>query len=328
MKRRDFISLLGGSAAPIINWSLAARAQQPTSVARIGFLTFGSASTASSYVEAFRAGLRDFGYVEGKNFVIEFRFAEGNSDRLPGLATELVSLNVDVIVANGPATVAAQGATSTIPIVMLVFSDAVATGVIASLAHPGGNITGSTFFYPEVMAKRVELLKQVVPSMSQAAVLQYPDYAPNGPALRAMEMTAKALKVGLQPFEALGPSDFERTFAVIADRKIGAVVIADHPSFVANAKLLAAIAAELRLASIGFLELVAAGGLMAYGVSFHDLFRRAAYFVDKILKGAKPGDLPAEQPTKLQLVINLKTAKALGIAIPQSALMRADEVIE
>ena len=211
---------------------------------------------------------------------------------------------------------------------MLVYGDAVATGLIASLAHPGGNITGSTFFFPELMAKRIELLKEAVPSMTEAAVLLLPNNTANGPALRAMEMTAKALKVGLQPFEARRPSDFENTFAAIADKKIDAVVISDYPLFVSNAKMLAAIATKQRLASIGPLELAAAGGLMAYGVSFQDMFRRGAYFVGKILKGANPGDLPVEQATKFQLVINLKTAKALGLAISPTLFARADEVIE
>jgi putative ABC transport system substrate-binding protein len=208
------------------------------------------------------------------------------------------------------------------------YADAVAAGLIASLAHQGSNITGSTFLNPELMAKRVELLKEAVPSMTQAAVLLKPGHAVNGEILHAMETTAKALKAGLQPFEASGPSEFEDTFAAAADKQIGGVVIQDHPIFIANAKELAALTAKHRLASIGFLEWTVADGLMAYGVSFHDLFRRAAYFVDKILKGAKPGDLPVEQPTKFQLVINLKIGKALGLAIPDSLLARADEVIE
>jgi putative ABC transport system substrate-binding protein len=211
---------------------------------------------------------------------------------------------------------------------MLVMGDAVATGVVASLGHPGGNITGSSFFNPELMAKRVELLKEVAPSMTQAAVLLTPGLPGNGPVLRAMEMTAKVLKVGLQPFEARGPSEYESTFIAIADKKIGAIVVHDNPIFVRDAKLLAAIAAKQRLASVGFLEFTAAGGLVAYGVNFHDMYRRAAYFVDKILKGAKPGDLPIEQPTKFELVINLRTAKALGLTIPPTLLARADEVIE
>jgi putative tryptophan/tyrosine transport system substrate-binding protein len=325
MKRREFITLLGTTVA---FWPLAARAQQSTSVARIGFLNTNDASTSASYIEAFRTGLRDLGHVEGKNFVIESRFAEGNVDRLPDLATELVRVNVDVIVTSGQGVFAARGATSTIPIVMLVFGDAIGTGVIASLSHPGGNITGSTWFYPELMAKRVELLKEVAPSMTQAAVLLNPGMPSNGPALHAMEMTAKELKVELQPFEARGPGEYESTFAAIADKKIGAVVISDTPIFIRDAKLLAAIAAKRHLASIGSLEFTAASGLVAYGVSFHDMYRRGAYFVDKILKGAKPGDLPVQQPTKFELVVNLKTAKAIGITIPTSLLLRADEVIE
>jgi ABC-type uncharacterized transport system substrate-binding protein len=324
MQRREFIALLGGIAA----WPpLAARAQQSTSVARIGYLNINDASTAASYVEAFRAGLRDLGYVEGKNFVIESRFAEGNVDRLPELAAELVRGNVDVIITSGLGVVATQHATSTIPIVMLVVSDAVATGIVASLGHPGGNITGSSFFNPEIMAKRVELLKEVAPSMTQAAVLLTPGNTGNGPVLRAMEMTAKALKVGLQPFEARGSSEYESTFAAIADKKIGAIVVHDNPILI-DAKLLADFAAKQRLASVGFAEFTAAGGLVAYGVNFHDMYRRGAYFVDKILKGAKPGDLPVEQPTKFGLVINLRTAKALDLTIPSTLLARADEVIE
>jgi len=325
MKRREFMTLLGGAAAL---WPFAARTQQSTSVARIGFLTTNDASTSASYIEAFRAGLRDLGHVEGKSFVIESRFAEGNIDRLPDLAFELVRVNVDVIITSGPGVVAVQRATSTIPIVMLVFGDAIATGVIASLSHPGGNITGSTFFYPELMAKRVELLKEVAPSMTQAAVLLDPGMPGNGPVLRAMATTAKELQVGLQPFEARGPGEYESTFAAIADKKIGAVLLSDTPIFIRDAKLLAAIAAKRHLASIGSVEFTAAGGLVAYGVSFHDMYRRGAYFVDKILKGAKPGDLPVQQPTKFELVVNLKTAKEIGITIPTSILLRADEVIE
>jgi putative ABC transport system substrate-binding protein len=324
MQRREFIAVLGGIAA----WPLSARAQQSTSVARIGYLNTNDASAAASYVEAFRAGLRDLGYIEGKNFVIESRFAEGNVVRLPELAAELVRVNVDVIITSGPGVVAAQRATSTIPIVMLVIGDAVATGVVASLGNPGGNTTGSSFFNPELMAKRVELLKEVAPSMTQAAVLLTPGLPGNGQVLRAMEMTAKVLKVGLQPFEARGSSEYESTFAALADKKIGAIVIHDNPVFIRDAKLLAAIAAKQRLASVGFAEFTAAGGLVAYGVNFRDMYRRAAYFVDKILKGAKPGDLPVEQPTKFELVINLRTAKALGLTIPPTLLARADEVIE
>jgi putative tryptophan/tyrosine transport system substrate-binding protein len=211
---------------------------------------------------------------------------------------------------------------------MLVIGDAVTSGVVASLRHPGGNITGSSFFNPELMAKRLELLKEVAPSMTQAAVLLTPGLLGNGQVLRAMEMTAEVLKVGLQPFETRGSSEYESTFAAIADKKIGEIVVQDNPIFIRDAKLLAAIVTKQRLASVGFSEFTAAGGLVAYGVNFRDMYRRGAYFVDKILKGAKPGDLPVEQPTKFELVINLRTAKALGLTIPPTLLARADEVIE
>jgi putative ABC transport system substrate-binding protein len=324
MQRREFIVLLGVA----VGWPLVARAQQSTGAARIGFLNASDASTSASYIAAFRAGLRDLGYVEDKNFVIESRFAEGNIDRLPELAAELVRGNVDVIITSGSGVVAAQRATSTIPIVMLVMGDAVATGVVASLGHPGGNTTGSSFFNPELMAKRFELLKEVVPSMTQAAVLLTPGLPGNGQVLRAMEVTASALRVELHLFEARESSEYEIAFAAIADKKINAVVIHDNPLFIRDAKLLAALAKKQRLASVGSQEFTVAGGLVTYGVNFRDMYRRAAYFVDKILKGAKAGDLPVEQPTKFELVINLRTAQVLGLSIPPTLLARADEVIE
>ncbi len=324
MQRRELIALLGGMAA----WPLAARAQQSTSVVRIGYLNTNDASQSASYVGAFRMGLRDLGYVEGKNFVIEPRFAEGNVDRLDQLATELVRANVDVIITSGSGVVAAQRATSTIPIVMLVIGDPVAAGIVASLRHPGGNVTGSSFFNPELMVKRLELLKEIVPSMVQAAILLNPGVLANGEVIKAVEMTAKTLKVELQLLEARGPSEYESTFAAIADKKTGAIVVHDNPIFVRDVKLLAAGAAKRRFASVGFREFTAAGGLAAYGVNFHDMYRRGAYFVDKILKGAKPGDLPVELPTKFELVFNLRTAKSLGLDIQPSLLARADEVIE
>jgi len=324
MQRRELIALLGGVAA----WPLAARAQQSTSVARIGYLNINDAAQAASYVEAFRIGLRDLGYVEGKNFVIQSRFAEGDVDRLNELAAELVRANVDVIITSGLGVVAAQRATSTIPIVMLVIGDAVATGIVASLRHPGGNLTGSSFFNPELMAKRLELLKEIVPSMVQAGILMNPGLIANGEIIKAVEATAKSLKVEVQLFEARGPSDYESAFTAITDKKISAIVVHDSPIFIRNISLLAAGAAKRRLASVGFREFTAAGGLMAYGVNFHDMYRRGAYFVDRILKGAKPGDLPIELPTKFELIINLRTAKSLGLDIQPSFLARADEVIE
>ncbi|MGE5201633.1 MAG: ABC transporter substrate-binding protein [Acidobacteriota bacterium] len=325
MKRRDFIAIFGGAA---VAWPLVAEAQRSGSPARIGLLSPGSAFTASYVVEAFRAGLRDLGYVEGKDVVLEFRFGEGDPDRLPDLARELLALDVDVIVTNGPGTLAARQVTSTTPIVMAVMGDAVGTGVIASLARPGGNITGSTFFYPDLMAKRLQMLKEVIPSLSRAGVLQFPGYAPNVPSLSAMEAAAKTLGIELHSFDARGPDDFESAFGAMADSRIGGIVFSDHPLLLREMNMLVAMALAQRLPSIGALELTAAGGLMAYGVDFRELYRRAAYFVDRILKGAKPADLPAEQPTKLHMAVNLGAAKALGLIIPQSILIRADEVIE
>jgi putative ABC transport system substrate-binding protein len=325
MLRRKFITLFGGT---VVAWPLSARAQQSTSVTRIGYLNTNDASHAASYVEAFRMGLRDLGYVEGKHFVIEPRFAEGDPDRLSELAAELVRANVDVIITSGLGVVAAQRATSTIPIVMLVIGDPVRTGIVASLRHPGGNVTGSSFFNPELMAKRLELLKEIVPSMVQAGILLNPGLPANGEIVKAVEMTAKALKVELHLLEASGPSEYESTFAAIASKKISAIVVHDNPIFLRDVPLLAAGAAKQRLASIGFREFTAAGGLAAYGVNFHNMYRRGAYFVDRILKGTKPGDLPIELPTKFELIINLRTAKSLGLDIQPSLLARADEVIE
>jgi putative tryptophan/tyrosine transport system substrate-binding protein len=225
-------------------------------------------------------------------------------------------------------TQAAKSATSTIPIVMAVTADAVGTGLITSLARPGGNVTGTTVLNPELMAKRLELLKEIVPAITHAAVLFNPGNAANGPVRQAMETTAKALQVGLQPFELRGSSDLERVFASMADSKIDALVVHDDQVLIGNAKAIATFAAQQKLPSCGFLEFAVAGGLAAYGVNFVELCRRAAYFVDKILKGTTPADLPVEQPTKFELSINLKTANALGLQVPPMLLARADEVIE
>jgi putative tryptophan/tyrosine transport system substrate-binding protein len=328
MMRREFITLLGGAAAHSLLWPLATHAQPAGRVARIGYLSFLSDSHHSPRSDAFRAGLRDLGYVEGRNLLIEFRFADGNNDLLPALANDLIRLNVDVIVTYATGVTAAQRATSTIPIVMATYGDAVATGVVASLANPGGNVTGSTFFYLELMAKRLELLKEVAPSMSRAGVLLFRGSESNGPTLEAMRNTANALRMELHPVEVGGLADLEGAFSALASREIAALVVADHAFFIANPGPVAALAAKHRLPSIGPLELGSNGGLMAYGVVFSDQFRRAAVFVDKILKGAKPGELPVERATKFITVVNVKTAKALGIEMPTSILLRADEIIE
>ena len=326
MRRRQFIALLGGAAAA---WPLAARAQQSARLARVGYLTLVPTAPSRNY-DAFQEGLRDLGYVEGRNLHIEYRSTEGDEGRLPALLAELIGLNVDVIVTYANGVTAALHATTTIPIVMAVGADLVAMGVVANLAHPGRNVTGSTFFFPELMAKRLELLKELSPSMTRAGALFLFRREDNASAnvLQVMETTAKALKLGLRPIEVRGPNEFESAFSTWADEHIGGFVMSDHGLLNANAAMIAALAAKHRLPSIGPLELPANGGLMGYGVNFPDLFRRAAYFVDMILKGARPGDIPIEQATRFKSVVNLKTAKALGLDVPATLLARADEVIE
>ena len=307
---------------------LSTEAQQMGRVYRIGFLGATSPSGYTPQVEAFRGGLRDLGYVEGKNVVIEFRWAEGNYARLPELAAELVLLKPDVLVTHAPAgTRAAKRATATIPIVMGVAGDAVATGLVAGLARPGGNVTGSSFFLPELNAKRLEVLKEALPRLSRVGVLLNPDNPANVATLRAMEETARSVKIQLHAVEVRSPADFEGAFATIVKGRAGALAVYDDAMLIAEAAQIADLARKSRLPTIGFIEYAKAGGLLAFGVNFPDLWRRAAGFVDKILKGAKPADLPVEQPTTFQVIVNLKTAKALGLTIPQSILVRADEVI-
>jgi putative ABC transport system substrate-binding protein len=324
--RRKLLVALGAGAFATPRACFAA---QPAKVARVGFLGPTSAGSAKSRIDALRAGLRELGYVEGKNLVIEFRWADDNDQLLPQLAAELVRLKVDVIVTQGTSgTRAAKQATSTIPIVMANSADAVMMGLVASLAHPGGNITGSTIFAPETSAKQFELLKGAVPRITQVAVLLNPANPNNGLNLQAMELTAESLKVGIQRFEARGPVDFDTAFSAMTKKRVDAVTISQDSMLIANARAIADVALKLRLPSSGSSEIAEAGGLIGYGVSFSEMFRRAAFFVDKILKGAKPGDIPVEQPTKFELVINMKTAKALGIKIPNAILVRADRVIE
>ena len=325
--RRRLVIALGASAlaAPLAPFAQ----QQPAKIPRIGFLGATTAAGIANRLEGLRAGLRELGYVEGNTIFIDYRWAEGKYDRLPDLADELVRLKVDILVTYGtPGTLAAKRTTTTIPIVMATSGDAVGTGLVASLARPGGNITGSSFFSPELMAKRLALLKEAVPRITRVAVLVNPDNPAIGQELQAMQTTATSLKVDLQQFEVRGPNEFDGAFARMANRRIDAVVIEEDSMLVANARAIADLAAKQRLPSSGFLELAEAGGLMAYGVTLPELFRRAATFVDKILKGAKPGDIPVEQPTKFEMVVNMKTAKALGIKIPQTILVRATKVIE
>ncbi len=309
---------------------LASFAQQPQGKGpRIGFLISETLSGQAGRVEALRTSLRDRGYVEGKNIAIEFRSAEGNYDRLPELAVELARLKVDVLVAFGSkAVLAAKRATTTIPIVVPVIGDPVAGGVIGSLARPGGNITGSATFAPETAAKRVELLKEAVPRITQVAYLLNPANATSALILPAMRATAKSLKLELQPFEVRAPKEFGRIFSAMAKGRVDAILVSTDTLFRANANEIADLAAKQRLPSVGAPEFAEAGGLIGYGANDAELYRRGAYFVDRILKGAKPADLPVEQAMKFELVVNLKTAKALGLTIPQSVLIRADEVIQ
>jgi len=327
MNRRKLLTLLSFG---VLAGALPALAQQKGKAWRIGFLGSASPSGApADRMEALRAGLRDLGYVEGKNIVIEYRWAEENYGRLPQLAAELVHLKVDVIVTHGtPGTRAAKTATTTIPIVVATSGDLVALGLVASLARPGGNVTGSTIFTPEITAKRLELLADVLPRMRRAAALINSDNPAKEPVLQALEATAKSRRLELQPFGVRGQDEFASVFLAMAKSRVDAVVLTDDPMLNANFAGIANAAARQRLPSAGPRESAEAGGLIGYGINLVEMWRRAAFFVDKILKGAKPGDLPIERATTFDLVINMKTAKALGITIPQSILVRADRVIE
>jgi putative ABC transport system substrate-binding protein len=326
MRRRRFISLLGGAA-----WPFVVRAQQPSKVPRIGLLDPLSRSNlmGMGWAQAFRSGLHDLGYVEGKNIVIEYRWSEGKYDRLPDLTAELVHLGIDILVTYGtPATRAAKQATTTVPIVMEVSGDAIATGLINSLNRPGGNITGSTFFNPELCAKRLELIKEAVPPTTRVGILFNPDNPISLPSLQEMERTAKSINLELERIEVHSPNEFVSAFLALDTKRVDAMTVIEDAMLIANSKAIGDLVTERRLPSIAFKEIAHGGGLMAYGVDFDRLFYRAAYFVDKILKGANPRDLPVEQATKFDLVINLKTAKALGLHVPDKLIALADEVIE
>jgi putative tryptophan/tyrosine transport system substrate-binding protein len=326
--RRQFATALGSAA---VAWPFAAPAQQTRRIARVGYLGVLSRTAEAPRFDAFRQGLRDLGYAEGVNFIINDRWAEGDYARLPQLAAELVRSNVDVILTwTTPGSLAAKRATATIPIVMAIVGDPVASGIVGSVAQPGGNITGQSFFNPELRAKRIELLKEIVPGLAQVAVLLNPDNPAIEPELRAMERTAQSLNVHLQSFR-LQPRDLVGAFEQMEERHAQAVETGDDPVFTADAGAIAAIAALAargRLLSIGPTQFAKAGGLMGYGVDILASFRRAAVFVDKILKGAKPADLPIEQATKFETVLNLRTARTLGLDVPTATFLRADEVIE
>jgi putative ABC transport system substrate-binding protein len=327
--RRTFLATWTGG---LLAASRAAEAQQAAKVPRIGLLL--TSLTANPHLRAaFLRGLHDLGYVERRNVVIEYRSAEGRTERFPALAAELVALQADVIVVPGtPGALAAKQATPTIPIVFVGVSDPAESGLVTSLARPGGNVTGLSLLAPELVGKCLEWLKEAVPGVDRVAVLWQPGALgerTEQDMLKGAEVTARALGMRLQFVEARGPEALDKAFSEMTKARAGALALTGNPMFITERRRLVALAARYRLPAVyPWTEGVDAGGLMAYGPNLADLFRRAATYVDKILKGAKPGDLPVEQPTKFELVINLKTAKALGLVIPESLLQRADQVIE
>jgi ABC-type uncharacterized transport system substrate-binding protein len=326
LHRRQFITLLGGAA---VGWPLAARAQQPASPRRIGFMR--AAGPNEKEFDAFRSGLRALGYVEGQNIVIEQRYATGAYDRLGELAAELVRLKTDVIVVDGPpAAKAAKAATADIPIVFTLAVDPVADGLVASMARPGANLTGLTLSVGYQLAgKRVELLKDIKPDLARLAVLKNPDQPASSPYLSEAEKVARVLGLTVRTFDARSPGDLPAAFAAMVEWRADGLITLNDGMLYSQRERVVTLARENRLASLhpetGFVE---AGGLVSYGPSLPDLFLRAATYVDKILKGAKPADLPVEQPTKFELVVNLKAAQALGLTVGREFLLRADEVIE
>ena len=323
MRRREFITLLGGAAA----WPIAARAQQSAKISRLGVLLY-STPQADPQMESVRNGLRDLGYVEGRNLVVSYRYAEGKSERLPELAAELANLKPDVLLAiGGDVAPILVKATQIIPIVFAISADPVQLGLVASLARPGGNATGVTFLQDELASKRLELLKEAAPRISRVAFLWNPDHLDNEP--REAQRAALSLNVQLQPVEVRGSADFEGAFRAATEAGADALYVVSSRHTVLNIPRIVDFAAKNRLPLAGGWGAWAkAGGLLSYGPNVNDMARRAADYVDKILKGAKPADLPAQQPTKFELVINLKTAKALGLTVPPTMLTQADEVIE
>jgi putative ABC transport system substrate-binding protein len=321
MRRREFIRLLGGATVP---WAVVARAQQG-SVYRLGFLRDGP--PPPSFMEGFRRGLRELGYVEGQNIIIHYGLADG-PEKLPQAAAELVRLNVDIIIASGtPPVVAAKNATRAIPIVYVASIDPIATGLVVSLARPGGNVTGFAGLYPDLMGKQLELLHEIIPGLSRVGLLSYAMNPGSAEYIRQAELAAPALGLQLQVETVHDPSDLERAFADL--RRAGGVIQLDDVVFTTHRKQIVELAAANRLPMIhGHREFVVVGGLMSYGSDLPDQYRRAATYIDKILKGAKPADLPVQQPTNLELVINLKAARAIGLEIPPAILARADGVIE
>lgn len=325
--RRRFILALG--AAPVVTapWTFAQTA--PARPARIGILGATSAAGYASRWDAMRAGLRDLGYVEGRNLAIEARYADGQLDRLPELANELVRLKVDVIVTHGiPGTRAAKQATTTIPIVMAIVTDPAAAGLVASLARPGGNVTGSSFWAPELSAKRLELVRELRSGAGPVGILVNPANAAFSNAmLDAIRGAAIRLGMTVRSYDARSPQEFEPAFAAMNRDKVEAVVVLEEAILNAHPAEIAKLASRYRLPSAGNKELAEHGGLIGYGVNLPELFRRAAYFIDRVLRGANPGELPIEQATTFELVLNQKTAAAIGVSFPKPMLQRADLVL-
>jgi ABC-type uncharacterized transport system substrate-binding protein len=325
VRRRQFITLLGGAAAA---WPLAARAQQAGSRYTVGILSAGGDNAGLNAVLV--AALRELGWVEGKNVVFEHRYAENRLERLPGLAADLVRLKVDVIAGVGTlAPLAAKQASSTIPIVMTAAGDPLGSGLVASLARPGGNVTGMSLMAPDLGGKRLELLKEVLPRLARVAVLWNAANPYSALVFKETQAAGRTLGIEVQSLEVRAPDDFDGAFETARRQRPDALITVEDPLTVAHRQRVADFTAEQQLPSLhGVREFAAAGGLMSYGASLADLFHRAAGYVDKILKGTKPADLPVEQPTKFDLVINQKTARALGLDVPPMLLARADEVIE
>jgi len=326
--RGTTLALIVSLAITLLSGPVAADAQQAGKVPQIGFLA--AVTPLQPNLDAFRQGLRERGYVEGQNLAIEYRFAEGKYERLPGLASELVQLKVDVIVVLGtPPALAAKDATRTTPIVMLAVGDPVGTELVTSLARPGGNITGVSLLAPELVGKQLQLLTEAVPKVSRVAILSNPRHALHPLMLRETEVPARELGVQLQILEVRSPNEFDSTFSAVTRERAAGLLVLPDPMFFRHRTRIADLAAKHRLPWVGAeREYAEAGGLMSYAWSLAERHHRAAYFVDRILKGAKPADLPVEQPTKFELVVNLKTAKALGLTIPQAVLIRADHVIQ
>jgi putative ABC transport system substrate-binding protein len=317
-------------SALFLTFDIPTQAQQREKIPRIGFLSSFSTSNTVGWEQAFRQGLRDLGWTEGKNISIEYRYSEGKGERLPELAAELVRLKVNVIVTSiTPDTLAAKNATKEIPIVMASVNDPIGSGFVNSLAHPGGNITGLTNIASELSGKRLELLKEIVPDLKRVAVLWDPEGPASSLSWKESQVPARALGLQLYSMETRRANDFDKAFADAIRARVGALAIGPNAVVTRNQKRIADLAAKNRLPSISVLsEFVEFGGLMAYGPDRSDLFRRAATYVDKILKGTKPADIPVEQPTKFELMINLKTAKQIGVIIPQWVLVKADKVIK